>query len=156
TRCITRHPKRFIQFCRCKSRRAKNGSRTTLHTLLRRRRRTVRAHARLSARPRWGRRRRARETRRFPARFPRRHHSSLDAGRDGGAWPGGQQYAFADFGYLPTRCKFIAVMPQWDFLNFLADRGKRYPSFHLRMRAEAVDLIEDGGRVTGVRANTPD
>ena len=73
-----------------------------------------------------------------------------------GALFGGQQYAFADFGYLPTRCKFIAVMPQWDFLNFLADRGKRYPSFHLRMRAEAVDLIEDGGRVTGVRANTRD
>jgi 2-polyprenyl-6-methoxyphenol hydroxylase-like FAD-dependent oxidoreductase len=68
----------------------------------------------------------------------------------------GQQYAFADFSYLPTRCKFIALMPQWDFLNFLADRGKSYPSFHLRMRAEAVDLIEDGGRIAGVRANTPD
>jgi 2-polyprenyl-6-methoxyphenol hydroxylase-like FAD-dependent oxidoreductase len=47
-------------------------------------------------------------------------------------------------------------MPQWDFLDFLSQRGKRYPSFHIRMRAEAVDLIEDGGRVTGVRANTPD
>jgi 2-polyprenyl-6-methoxyphenol hydroxylase-like FAD-dependent oxidoreductase len=69
---------------------------------------------------------------------------------------GGHQYPFADFGYLPTRCKFIALMPQWDFLNFLADRGKSYPSFHLRMRAEAVDLIEDGNRVTGVRVNTPD
>jgi 2-polyprenyl-6-methoxyphenol hydroxylase-like FAD-dependent oxidoreductase len=68
----------------------------------------------------------------------------------------GQQYAFADFSYLPTRCKFIALMPQWDFLNFLADRGKSYPSFDLRMRAEAVDLIEDGGRIAGVRANTPD
>src|SRR6266851_5175139 len=43
-----------------------------------------------------------------------------------------------------------------DFLNLLADRGKAYPSFHLRTRAEAVDLIEDGGRVAGVRANTPD
>lgn len=71
------------------------------------------------------------------------------------AFFGGRQYAFADFSYLPTRCKFIALMPQWDFLNFLADRGKSYPSFHLRMRAEAVDLIEDGGRVAGVRANTP-
>ena len=58
------------------------------------------------------------------------------------AYFGGHQYAFADFTQLPTRCKFIALMPQWDFLNFLADRGKRYPSFHLRMRAEAVDLIE--------------
>ncbi len=73
-----------------------------------------------------------------------------------GAFFDGHQYAFADFSYLPTRCKFIALMPQWDFLNFLADRGKSYPSFHLRMRAEAVDLVEDGGRVTGVRAETPD
>jgi 2-polyprenyl-6-methoxyphenol hydroxylase-like FAD-dependent oxidoreductase len=72
------------------------------------------------------------------------------------AFFGGHQYAFADFSYLPTRCKFIALMPQWDFLNFLAERGKSYPAFHLRMRAEAVDLIEDGGRVAGVRANTPD
>ena len=63
------------------------------------------------------------------------------------AYFGGRAYAFADFTYLPTRCKFIALMPQWDFLNFLADRGKSYPSFHLRMRAEAVDLIEDDGRI---------
>ncbi len=68
----------------------------------------------------------------------------------------GHQYPFADFRYLPTRCKFIALMPQWDFLNFLADRGKSYPSFHLRLRAEAVDLIEDGNRITGVRVDTPD
>src|SRR6266576_872536 len=73
-----------------------------------------------------------------------------------GAFFKGQQYAFADFRYLPIRCKFIAIMPQWDFLNFLADRGRNYPSFHLRMRTEATDLIEDGGRVTGVRATTPD
>jgi 2-polyprenyl-6-methoxyphenol hydroxylase-like FAD-dependent oxidoreductase len=68
----------------------------------------------------------------------------------------GHEYAFADFSHLPTRCKFIALMPQWDFLDFLAQQGKRYPSFQVRMRAEAVDLIEEGGRVTGVRANTPD
>ncbi len=71
------------------------------------------------------------------------------------AYFGGHEYAFADFTHLPTRCKFVALMPQWDFLNFLADRGKSYPSFHLRMRTEAVDLIEDDGRVAGVRANTP-
>ena len=71
------------------------------------------------------------------------------------AYFGGRAYAFADFTYLPTRCKFVALMPQWDFLNFLADHGKSYPSFHLRMRAEAVDLIEDDGRIAGVRANTP-
>jgi 2-polyprenyl-6-methoxyphenol hydroxylase-like FAD-dependent oxidoreductase len=72
------------------------------------------------------------------------------------AFFGGQEYAFADFTHLPTRCKFIALMPQWDFLNFLAECGKAYPSFHLRMRAEAVDLIEERGRVVGVRANTPE
>jgi 2-polyprenyl-6-methoxyphenol hydroxylase-like FAD-dependent oxidoreductase len=69
----------------------------------------------------------------------------------------GREYPFADFAHVPTRCKFIALMPQWDFLNFLAARGKAYPSFHLRMRAEVNDLIEDNNsRVTGVRANTPD
>ena len=73
-----------------------------------------------------------------------------------GAFFDGHPYQFADFRYLPTRCKFVALMPQWDFLNFLADRGKSYPSFHLRLRAEAVDLIEDGNRVTGVRVDTPD
>jgi 2-polyprenyl-6-methoxyphenol hydroxylase-like FAD-dependent oxidoreductase len=48
------------------------------------------------------------------------------------------------------------MMPQWDFLNFLSRHGKRYPGFHLRMEAAAVELIEDAGRVTGVRAATPD
>ncbi|MET0923516.1 MAG: FAD-dependent oxidoreductase [Xanthobacteraceae bacterium] len=61
----------------------------------------------------------------------------------------------ADFTHLPTRCRFIALMPQWDFLNFLAEKARRYPSFHLRMQAEATELIEDGGRVTGLRATTP-
>jgi 2-polyprenyl-6-methoxyphenol hydroxylase-like FAD-dependent oxidoreductase len=60
-----------------------------------------------------------------------------------------------DFTHLPTHCKYIALMPQWDFLNFLADHGKRYKTFDLRMQAEATDLIEEGGRVVGVRANTP-
>src|SRR5690242_8323195 len=60
------------------------------------------------------------------------------------------------FEHLPTQCKFIALMPQWDFLNFLADQGRRYREFDLRMRAEATDLIEDGGRVAGVRIRTPD
>jgi len=58
------------------------------------------------------------------------------------------------FNRLPVHCKFIALMPQWDFLNFLARHGKRYPSFDLRMKAEATDLIEEGGRVTGLRAKT--
>lgn len=62
----------------------------------------------------------------------------------------------ADFSHLPTHCKFIALMPQWDFLDFLAAHGKRYPGFDLRMRAEATDLIEEGGRILGLRARTPD
>src|SRR3982075_47226 len=73
-----------------------------------------------------------------------------------GAWFGDKEYAFADFTHLPTKAKFIALMPQWDFLNFMAERAKAYPSFHLRTRAEAVDLLEGGGRVAGVRAETPD
>jgi 2-polyprenyl-6-methoxyphenol hydroxylase-like FAD-dependent oxidoreductase len=61
----------------------------------------------------------------------------------------------ADFSHLPTRCKFIALMPQWDFLDFLVRRAKTFPTFQLEMRAEAVDLIEDASRVVGVRAVTP-
>src|SRR5260370_7282505 len=57
----------------------------------------------------------------------------------------------ADFTHLPTRCKFIAMMPQWDFLDFLARHGARYAGFHLEMRAEATGLIEEAGRVIGVR-----
>ncbi len=69
---------------------------------------------------------------------------------------GDQRVRMVDLTRLPTRCKYIALMPQWDFLDFLADHGKRYKSFDLRMRAEATDLIEEGGRVVGVRARTPD
>ena len=73
-----------------------------------------------------------------------------------GAFFGDREYAFADLRHLPTRCKFVALMPQWDFLNFLAEHGRKSPSFHLQMRTEAVDLIHDGGRVAGVRANAAD
>ena len=62
----------------------------------------------------------------------------------------------ADFRHLPTRCKFIAFMPQWDFLNFLAALAGRYPSFDLRMRAEVTGLIEEAGRTVGVRVTTPE
>ena len=57
----------------------------------------------------------------------------------------------ADFSHLPVHAPFIAMMPQWDFLDFLADEGKRYPNFHLAMSTEATDLIEEGGRVVGLR-----
>jgi 2-polyprenyl-6-methoxyphenol hydroxylase-like FAD-dependent oxidoreductase len=69
---------------------------------------------------------------------------------------GGVEFTFADFSHLPTRCKFIALMPQWDFLNFLSERGRLYPGFRVMMQAEATDLIEDAGAVVGVRADTPD
>jgi 2-polyprenyl-6-methoxyphenol hydroxylase-like FAD-dependent oxidoreductase len=69
---------------------------------------------------------------------------------------GAESIPMADFSGLPTHCKFIAMMPQWDFLNFLARRGNDYKTFDLHMHAEATDLIEEGGRVVGVRAKTPD
>lgn len=62
----------------------------------------------------------------------------------------------ADFSTLPTQCRFVAFMPQWDFLNFLAEEGRQYPGFQLRMQAEVTDLIQDGDRVLGLKANTPD
>ncbi len=61
----------------------------------------------------------------------------------------------ADFSHLPVRCRFVALIPQWDFLSFLADRGRRFPGFTLKTEAEVTGLIEDGGRVTGLRAATP-
>jgi 2-polyprenyl-6-methoxyphenol hydroxylase-like FAD-dependent oxidoreductase len=69
---------------------------------------------------------------------------------------GATTITLADFSHLPTHCRFIALMPQWDFLDFLAAQGKRYPAFDLRMRAEATGLIEVDGRVTGVRVKTPE
>jgi 2-polyprenyl-6-methoxyphenol hydroxylase-like FAD-dependent oxidoreductase len=62
---------------------------------------------------------------------------------------------FADFSHLPTQCKFIAFMPQWDFLNFIAAQAKRYSSFQLRMETEVSDLIRDGERIIGLWAITP-
>jgi 2-polyprenyl-6-methoxyphenol hydroxylase-like FAD-dependent oxidoreductase len=69
---------------------------------------------------------------------------------------GGQVVRMIDLTHLPTQCKYIALMPQWDFLNFLADHGRRYRQFDLRMRAEVIDLIEEAGRVVGVRVTTPE
>ena len=62
----------------------------------------------------------------------------------------------ADLSHLRTRCKFIALMPQWDFLDFLAGQAKRYPTFRLLMKTEATGLVFDGGRVAGVTAMTPE
>ena len=69
---------------------------------------------------------------------------------------GGERIPIADFGRLPVRCPFIALMPQWDFLDFLAGHARRYPGFALRMSTGVVGLIDDGGRVVGVSATAPD
>src|SRR4029078_3389152 len=69
---------------------------------------------------------------------------------------GAERISIVDFSHLPVHCKFVALMPQWDFLDFLADHGRSYPNFRLLMRTEATDLISDGDRVTGLRARTPD
>lgn len=60
----------------------------------------------------------------------------------------------ADFSCLSTQCRYIAFIPQWDFLSFLAGEAGRYPTFTLRMQAEVTDLIVDGERVAGLRATT--
>jgi 2-polyprenyl-6-methoxyphenol hydroxylase-like FAD-dependent oxidoreductase len=65
---------------------------------------------------------------------------------------GDERVTVADFTHLPTQSKFIAFMPQWDFLNFVAEQGRRYPTFHLMMETEGTDIIEESGRVVGVRA----
>jgi 2-polyprenyl-6-methoxyphenol hydroxylase-like FAD-dependent oxidoreductase len=69
---------------------------------------------------------------------------------------GAEHLQMVDFRHLPTHCKFIVLMPQWDFLNFLAERGKRYETFDLRMQAEATNLIEENGRIAGLIAKTQD
>jgi len=69
---------------------------------------------------------------------------------------GARAIVMADFSHLPVRCPYIVLMPQWDFLDFLAKHGKAYPGFRLLMQAEALDLVEEGGRVAGVRAAAPD
>ena len=75
--------------------------------------------------------------------------------REIGGYVGDEKIVFADFTHLPTRCGYIAFIPQWDFLDFLADQGKRYPTFKLMMQAEADDLVWDGDRVAGLKAKLP-
>jgi 2-polyprenyl-6-methoxyphenol hydroxylase-like FAD-dependent oxidoreductase len=68
----------------------------------------------------------------------------------------GHTVPIADFSHLPTRCKFIAFMPQWDFLNFLAGHARKFPTFALHMRHEVIDLLIESERVVGVRLKTPE
>jgi 2-polyprenyl-6-methoxyphenol hydroxylase-like FAD-dependent oxidoreductase len=69
---------------------------------------------------------------------------------------GGFRFKVADFSRVPTHCKFVALMPQWDFLNFLSERAQQFDNFDLRMEYEATDLLRGGGRITGVVVQTPD
>ncbi|MGC2660634.1 MAG: FAD-dependent oxidoreductase [Bryobacteraceae bacterium] len=64
-------------------------------------------------------------------------------------------FKVADLQGLRTHCQFVAIMPQWDFLNFLSGEGKSFPGFDLRMEHEAIDLVYDQGRVQGVVVRTP-
>src|SRR5271165_6611928 len=65
-------------------------------------------------------------------------------------------FRVADFSRLPTHCKFVALMPQWDFLDFLSGQAKKFPNFRLQVQHECVDLIQDGDRICGVEARTPE
>jgi 2-polyprenyl-6-methoxyphenol hydroxylase-like FAD-dependent oxidoreductase len=67
----------------------------------------------------------------------------------------GESVTIADFTHLPTHCQFLVLMPQWDFLDFLAEEARRYSTFELRMETEVTGLIEEDGRIAGVRVNAP-
>jgi 2-polyprenyl-6-methoxyphenol hydroxylase-like FAD-dependent oxidoreductase len=69
---------------------------------------------------------------------------------------GNDTVTIGDFTHLPTHCKFLALMPQWDFLDFIKEHASRYPAFHLRVNAEVTDLLEEKGTVVGLRAKTPE
>jgi len=67
---------------------------------------------------------------------------------------GKESFRIADFSRLPTQCKFIAFMPQWDFLDFVCSEAKHYPNFHLVMEAEATELLMRGALIEGLRVRT--
>jgi 2-polyprenyl-6-methoxyphenol hydroxylase-like FAD-dependent oxidoreductase len=85
--------------------------------------------------------------------FLRRPHQEV---RELSGQIGNETVTIADFTHLPTHCRFIVLMPQWDFLNFVAEKARGYPAFRLRTEAEVTSLIEKEGRIEGVRAKTPD
>lgn len=84
--------------------------------------------------------------------FLKRPHQEV---RELAAQVGNKTITIGDFTHLPTQCKFLAFMPQWEFLNFITDQGKRYAPFHVGMQTEVTDLIEERGRIVGVKAKTP-
>jgi 2-polyprenyl-6-methoxyphenol hydroxylase-like FAD-dependent oxidoreductase len=84
--------------------------------------------------------------------FLRRPHQRLEVI---GGWFGKRHVQLGDFRGLPARYAFIALMPQWEFLDFLAGEAKKLPAFTLRMNANVTGLIEADGRVAGVRGTSP-
>jgi 2-polyprenyl-6-methoxyphenol hydroxylase-like FAD-dependent oxidoreductase len=84
--------------------------------------------------------------------FLKRPHQEI---REFAGQIGDQMIPLADLTHLPTHCKFLVFMPQWDFLDFIKDEADAYPTFHLIMEAEVTDLMEEGNTVAGVRATTP-
>lgn len=68
---------------------------------------------------------------------------------------GNETLTIADFTHLPTQCKFLVLMPQWDFLDFIAEQARRYSAFKLLTKTEVTELLLDDGRITGVKAQTP-
>jgi 2-polyprenyl-6-methoxyphenol hydroxylase-like FAD-dependent oxidoreductase len=85
--------------------------------------------------------------------FLKVHHEEISQLQ---VWIGETNIHMGDFSHLPSVCKFIALMPQWDFLNFLSEQGKRYPGFGLLMETEASELIFEGDRIVGLAAQGPD
>lgn len=84
--------------------------------------------------------------------FLKRPHQEISQVR---ARIGGEPVLLGNMSYLRTKCRFMALMPQWDFLNFLAEQGRRYRTFHLRMQAEVTGLIKENNRIVGIRSHTP-
>jgi 2-polyprenyl-6-methoxyphenol hydroxylase-like FAD-dependent oxidoreductase len=69
---------------------------------------------------------------------------------------GERGFKIADFARVPTTCRYIALMPQWDFLNFLMEKGRRFTALQVMLSAQVTALIEESGRVVGARATTVD
>ena len=85
--------------------------------------------------------------------FLKRPHQEV---RELAAQVGSETVVVADLRHLPTRCKFVGLMPQWDFLDFVKEQASRYETFHLKMQAEVSDLVIENGTVKGVQAKTPE
>ena len=144
------------------------------HHLLHHRRRPRRHHARLPARPLRRPRHRARKAHRLLPRLPRRHHPSLHPPTPPRTRPARPlppasprrghrplrhhrrpRFHMSDFSHLPTVAKYVALMPQWDFLNFLATEASAFPTFTLRMGWEATGLLRANDLPTASPASAP-